>query len=111
MMRNEQGVSAQYIPRVREWLQQDNEGIFVGVSLSILNGGMFNDDDLPIQCRSVLNGEYEVALSYGRNWESFYHISVILDLDPYAPYTLAIPQQMAIPLMKIIHYLIMNRVV
>ena len=47
----------------------------MGVSLSMLNGDIFNDDDLPIECRSVLEGEYEVALSYGRNQESFYNIS------------------------------------
>ena len=29
---------AQYIPWVREWLQQEPEGIFMGASLSIFNG-------------------------------------------------------------------------
>ena len=55
----------------------------------MLNGGMFNHDDLRIGCRSIADGQYEITSSYGRNWESFYYISVILDLHAYGPpYTL-----------------------
>ena len=60
----------------------------MGVSLSILNGGIFNHDDLHIVL-SILQGDYEVASSNGRNQESFYHILVILGQNPYGPpYTL-----------------------
>ena len=45
----------------------------------------FDDDDLPVGCRTVLDQYYEVALSYGRNTVMFYCISVIVDLDPYLP--------------------------
>ena len=72
-----------YIPWVREWLQQEPEVIFVGSSLSILNGGIFNHDDISIEFRSILEGEYELASSCGRDWVSFSHISVILDQNPY----------------------------
>ena len=62
---------------------------FCGVSLSILNVGIFNHDDLPTEWRSILEGEYEVTSSYRRNWESLYHISVVLGWNPYGPpYTL-----------------------
>ena len=58
---------AQSIPWVREWLQQEPEGIVMGASLGILNGGTFNHDDIPIEFRSILEGEYELALSCGRD--------------------------------------------
>ena len=74
---------SQYIDWVREWLRQDDDGIFVGISLSMLNGDLFDDDDLPVGCRSVLDHYYEVAMSYGRNRMTFYCMSVIVDLDPY----------------------------
>ena len=75
----------QYIHWVREWLRLDEEGNFVGVSLSMLNGDMFDDDDLPVGCRSVLDGHYEITLSYGRNRAIFFCILLILNPDPYAP--------------------------
>ena len=85
---------AQYILWVREWLQQEPEGIFVGASLSILNGGIFNHDDIPIEFRSILEGEYELTLSCGRDWVRFSHISVILDQNPYGhPYTLHLTER------------------
>ena len=52
-------------------VQHDGEGSFVGVALSILNGGIVNHDDIPIEFRSILEGEYEVTSSYGRNQENF----------------------------------------
>ena len=42
----------------------------MGASLSILNGGIFNHDDIPIEFRSILEGEYELTLSCGRDWVS-----------------------------------------
>ena len=39
---------AQYIPWIREWLPQDPDGIFISESLTILNRGIFNHDDIPI---------------------------------------------------------------
>ena len=54
----------QYIHWLREWLRFD-EGIYVGVSISMLNGDLFDDDDLAVGSRSVLDQYYEVSLSYG----------------------------------------------
>ena len=55
----------------------------------MLNGDLFDDDDLNVGCRSVLDQYHEVATSYGRNRTMFYCISVSVDLDPYSPqYTL-----------------------
>ena len=48
---------AQYIPWIREWVQQDPDGIFMGASLGILDGGIFDHDDIPIECRNILKGE------------------------------------------------------
>ena len=59
--------NAQYIPWVREWLQQEPEGSVVGVSLSILNVGIVNNYDIPIEFRSILEGEYELSSRYRRN--------------------------------------------
>ena len=55
---------AQYIDWVREWLRVDDEGMYVGVSMSILNGDLFDDDDFPVGSRSVLDWFYEVSSSY-----------------------------------------------
>ena len=38
---------AQYIPWIRERFQQDPDVSFMGASLSILNGCIFNHDDIP----------------------------------------------------------------
>ena len=38
---------AQYTDWVREWLRHDDEGIYMGVSMSILNGDLFDNDDFP----------------------------------------------------------------
>ena len=55
----------------------------------MFNGDMFDDGDLPVEYGGVLDGHYEITLSYGRNRVSFYCISVVLDPDPYGPcYTL-----------------------
>ena len=62
--------NAQYIPWVREWLQQDPDGIFMGVSLSILNGGIFNH--IPMEYWSILEGEYVLTSSCGEDWVRFF---------------------------------------
>ena len=69
---------AQYIPWIREWLQQDPDGIIMGASLSILNGGIFNHDDIPIEFRNILEGEYELTSSCGEDY-----LSVIMDQSPH----------------------------
>ena len=80
---------AVHIHWVREWLSLNEGGLILGVSLSMVNGDIFNDDDLPVDYGSVLDGHYGITLSYGRKRVSFYCISVILDLYPYGPqYTL-----------------------
>ena len=57
---------AQYIEWLREWLRNDDEGIYVGVSMSILNGDLSDGDHLPsIESRSVLDQFYQVSSSYG----------------------------------------------
>ena len=61
----------QYIHWVREWLRSDEEGNYLRVSLSMLNGDIFDDDDLPLEYGSVLDGQYEIAMSYWRNRASF----------------------------------------
>ena len=73
---------AQYIDWVREWLRFDDEGMYVGVSMSILNGDLFDDDDHPVGSRSVLDWFYEVSSSYGRNRATFDCLSVFENPDP-----------------------------
>ena len=85
---------AQYIPWIREWLQQDLDGIFMGTSLSIFNVGIFNHDDIPIEFRSILEGEYELTSSCGDDWVSFSYLSVIMDQNPHEyPFTLLLTEQ------------------
>ena len=99
MTRNEQGVTvmgylqrtrnAQDIPWVMAWLQGELEGIFVGVSLSQLNDGIFPIDDIPVEFRSILEQEHEIELRSGSDWESSFCISAVLHQSPTAPlYTL-----------------------
>ena len=84
---------AHYIPWVSKWLEQDPDGILMRASLSILNGGIFNHD-IPIEFRSILDGEYELTLSCGEAWVGFSHISVILDQNPYGHlFTLLLPER------------------
>ena len=123
----------QYILWVREWFQNEPEGIFMGASLSIHNGGIFNYDDIPIEFRSILEGQYELTSSCGEDWVSFSHISVILDKNPHGHlFTLLLterpmllrpledsredmdlmaPYKMGALLMRIIHCLVMSSVV
>ena len=85
---------AQYVPWVREWLQQEPDWILMGASLRILNGGIFNHDDIPIEFQSILEGEYEVTSSCGQDWVSFSHISVIMDQNPNVhPFTLLLTER------------------
>ena len=44
----------QDLPWVMAWLQGEPEGMIVGVSLSLLNGGIFPIDDIPDQFRNIL---------------------------------------------------------
>ena len=53
----------------------------MGVSRSILNGDLFDDDDFPVGYRSVLYWFYEVSSSYGRNRATFDCLSVIENPD------------------------------
>ena len=79
-------------PWIREWLQQDPDGIFMGASLSILNGGIFNHDDILIECRNILEGEYELTSSCGEDW--FSYLSVIMDHTPHGhPFTLLLTER------------------
>ena len=50
--------------------------------MSILNGNLFDDDDLPIASKSVLYWYYEVSLSYGQNRAAFDCISIIVNPAP-----------------------------
>ena len=85
---------AQYIPWIREWLQQDPDGVFIGASLSILNGGIFNHDDIPIEFRSILDGEYELTSSCGEDWVNFSYLTVIMDQSPHGyPFTLLLTER------------------
>ena len=82
-------LNAQDIPWVREWLQGEPEEMIVGVSLSLLNGGIFPIDDIPDEFRSILEWEHEIELISGSDWESSFHISAVLNESPTGPlYTL-----------------------
>ena len=85
---------AQYISWIREGLQQDPDGIFMGASLSILNGSIFNQDDTPIEFRSILDQKYELTSSGGEDWVSFSYLSVIMDQNPHGhPFTLLLTEK------------------
>ena len=71
-----------------------NQQEFYGASLSILGGGIFNHDDIPIESRSILEGYYQLALSCGEDWASFSHILVILDQNPHGcPFNLLLSER------------------
>ena len=77
---------AQYIDWVREWLRHDDKGMYVGVSMSIFNGDLFDDGNFPsIGSRSVLDQFYQVSSSYGQNRVAFDCLSVIENPDPSEP--------------------------
>ena len=66
----------------------------MGVSLGILNGGIFNHNDIPIECRNILEGEYELTSSCGEDWVSFSYLSVIMDHTPHGhPFTLLLTER------------------
>ena len=52
---------------------RNQKGFSMGASLSILNGDIFNHDDIPIEFWSILEGEYELTLSCGEDSVSFSH--------------------------------------
>ena len=66
----------------------------MGASLSILNGGIFNHDDIPIEFRSILEGQYELTSSCGEDWVSFSYLSVIMDQNPHGhPFSLLLTER------------------
>ena len=66
----------------------------MGASLSILNGGIFNHDDFPIEFRSILEGQYELTSSCGEDWVSFSYLSVIMDQNPHGhPFSLLLTER------------------
>ena len=99
--RNKQGVTvmgylqrtpnAQDIHWVMAWLQGELEGICVGVSLSLLNGGIFPINDIPVEFSSILEYQHEIELISGSDWESSFHISAVLNQSPTGPlYTIVL---------------------
>ena len=77
------------IPWVMAWLQGELEEIFVGVSLSLLSGGIFPIDDIPVEFRSIVDPDHEIELRSGSGWERYFHISAVLNQSPTGPlYTL-----------------------
>ena len=65
----------------------------MGASLSILNGSIFNHDDIPIEFRSILDQKYELTSSGGEDWVSFSYLSVIMDQNPHGhPFTLLVTE-------------------
>ena len=65
------------------------EGMFVGVSLSLLNAGIFPIDGIPDDFRSIIEQEHEIELRSGSDRESSFHISAVLNQSPTGPlYTL-----------------------
>ena len=78
--RNEQGaivmgyikrkLNAQDLPWVMAWLQGEPEGMIVGLSRCLLNGGIFPLDHIPEQSRSILEREERIQSRSGSEWES-----------------------------------------
>ena len=67
------------------WLQGELEGISVGVSLSLLNGGIFPINDIPVEFSSILEYQHEIELISGSDWESSFHISAVLNQSQTGP--------------------------
>ena len=57
-----QTLNAQDLPLVMAWLQGEPEGMIVGLSLCLLNGGVFPLDHIPDQFRSILEREQRTQL-------------------------------------------------
>ena len=53
-------LNAQDTPWVMAWLQGDPEGMVVGTSLCLLNGGIFPINDIPEGFRAILEREQTV---------------------------------------------------
>ena len=64
------------------WFQGEPEGMFVGVSLSLLNGGILTIGDIPDEFGSILKQDHETESRSGSDWESFFHISAVLKQSP-----------------------------
>ena len=93
--RNEQGVPLWDISRglsmcrIYPGLWHGFIGNQKGVSLSLRNGGIFPNDDITNEFRSILEWEHEVESKSGSDWKSSFHISAVLNESPTGPlYTL-----------------------
>ena len=53
-------LNTQDIPWVMAWLQGELDGMHVGVSLCILNGGIFPLHDIPAEVKCILEQEHEI---------------------------------------------------
>ena len=64
----------------------DNEGICVEFSMTILSSDLYDDGDLPyVESRSILNQVYQISSVYGCNRVAFNYLSVIDNPDPSGP--------------------------
>ena len=62
---------------------------FVGISLSILIGGILPIDDIPVKFRNILEQEHEIEMNLGSDCEVSWHIKAVLGQSPTDPlYTL-----------------------
>ena len=81
------------MPWVMAWLQSELEGMFVGVfvwvSLSLLNGGIFPNDDIPEEFKRIVEEECVIKSNSGSDWESTFSILAVMNQSPTGPlYTL-----------------------
>ena len=71
------------------WLQGEPEGMIVGISLCLLNGGTYPIDDIPDQFWSILEREQRVQSRSGSDWESSFNVTSVWNQSPTGPlYTL-----------------------
>ena len=93
--RNEQGdivlgytkstLNAQDIPWVMAWLQGDPEGMVVGMSLSLQNGGIFPINDIPEGFRAKLEREQTIHFQMQWDWERSFDVNAVLNQSPTGP--------------------------
>ena len=82
-------LNAQDLPLVMAWLQGEPEGMIVGLSPCILNGGIFPIDHIPDQFRSILEREERIQMRSGSDRESSFDVKAVLNQSPNGPlYTL-----------------------
>ena len=100
--------------------------MIVGLSLCLLNGGIFPIDHIPDQFRSILEREERIQMRSGSDWESSFDGKAVLNQSRTGPlYTLMLIMRqtwlqsgegttlfghvfplMSIPLMRITHCLV-----